>query len=584
MTFRTRTFVSAFVASALALVVATWLMSSALRETMRESIRQGLVHQATLAARLLSDRPDAADPEAEAAELGRALGERVTFIMGDGRVIGDSNVGPERLDSLENHSTRPEIAQARESGSGTATRRSATTGIETEYAAATVTGRSVAYVRIALPIAHIEDEVARVRQEALLGLGAGVSATIVLLWIVSGPIGRRLGAIADGAARYRAGDFSRPIRDPGRDEIGLAAGALDATAQELGARIREMARDRAHTDAMLTGMVEGIVLVDAAGRLVLTNPSVRKMLRLSDDAGGRHYLEVVRQPDISAQLSRALAGETPAPAEIQLDADGQRRSWRAQAVPVAHARGGGAVLVLHDITDLRHADQVRRDFVANVSHELRTPLTAIRGYVEALSDDPGSTDAPQFLEIISRHTQRMERLVKDLLRLARLDAGQEVLERLACSVSAVIGGVEHDLATKLDDRRQRISLHVAADAETVVGDPAKLQDVFRNLLENASNYGPEGSAIDVHARRDEDRVAISVADRGPGIPEGDLQRVFERFYRVDRSRTRDPGGTGLGLSIVRHLVELHGGRVTAANRPGGGSIFTVSLPAAPSAS
>ena len=579
MTFRTRTFVSAFAASALALVVATWLISSALRATMRESIRQGLVHQATLAAQLLSDRSDAADPEAEAAELGRALGERVTFIMADGRVIGDSDVRSERLGTLENHSTRPEVMAARDTGSGTAIRRSATTGIETEYAAAAVHGRSIAFVRIALPIAHIEDEVARVRQEALLGLGAGVAATVVLLWIVSGPVGRRVRAIADGAARYRAGDFTRPIRDPGRDEIGLAAAALDATAQELGARIREMARDRAHTDAMLTGMVEGIVLVDATGRMVLTNPTVRKMLRLADDAGGRHYLEVVRQPDISAQLSRALAGETPAPAEIQLDADGQRRSWRAQAVPVAHARGGGAVLVLHDITDLRHADQVRRDFVANVSHELRTPLTAIRGYVEALNDDPGSPEAPQFLEIISRHTQRMERLVKDLLRLARLDAGQEVLEQLSCPVQAIIGGVEHDLEAKLAGRRQRIACRIQHDAESVIGDPAKLQDVFRNLIENASNYGPEGSLIDVDARREAGQVAIAVADRGPGIPEGDLQRVFERFYRVDRSRTRDPGGTGLGLSIVRHLVELHAGRVTAAHRPGGGSIFTVWLPA-----
>ena len=186
-----------------------------------------------------------------------------------------------------------------------------------------------------------------------------------------------------------------------------------------------MARDRAHTDAILTGMVEGVVLVDAGGRLVLTNPAVRRMLRLAEESGDRHYLEVVRQPDISMQLARALSGEIAAPVEIQLEGDGHRRICRAHAVPVARERGGGAVLVLHDITDLRHADQVRRDFVANVSHELRTPLTAIRGYVEALNDDPASPDAPKFLEIISRHTMRMERLVKDLLRLARLDAGQE---------------------------------------------------------------------------------------------------------------------------------------------------------------
>lgn len=581
MTFRTRSFVSAFIASSLALVVATWLSSSRLRTTMQDSIRESLVHQATLAGQLLSDRPDAADPEAEAARLGRLLGERVTFIAADGVVIGDSDIAPENLGTLENHATRTEIIEARAAGIGTAQRRSATTGIETEYAAAAVRGRSVAFVRIAIPIAHIEDDVAAVRRQALLGLAAGVAATIVLLWIVSGPIGRRLGAIAETAQRYRAGDFSRPIRDSGRDEIGLVATALDDTAQELGARIREMARDRAHTDAILTGMVEGVVLVDAAGGLVLTNPTVRRMLRLSTATGNRHYLEVVRQPDISAQLSRALAGETPPPAEVQLDAEGHRQIWRAQAVPVARERGGGAVLVLHDITDLRHADQVRRDFVANVSHELRTPLTAIRGYVEAISDEPTSPEAPQFLEIISRHTQRMERLVKDLLRLARLDAGQETIERLVCPVAAIVGAVEHDLGARLAHRGQRLVLTVGDGAESVVGDPAKLQDVFRNLIENASNYGPEGGTVEVESHVEADGVAMSVSDRGPGIPDGDLSRVFERFYRVDRSRTRDPGGTGLGLSIVRHLVELLGGRVAAANREGGGSVFTVWLPRQP---
>jgi two-component system phosphate regulon sensor histidine kinase PhoR len=584
VTFRTRTFLGAVIASSLALVVATWLIESRLRAMMQDRIADGLLRQATLAGQLLSDRPDAADPEAEATQLGRLLGERVTFIAADGLVIGDSEIARENLGTLENHAARPEIVHARATGTGTAVRQSATTGIETEYAAAAVRGRSVAFVRIALPIAHVEEEVASVRRQAFLGLAAGVAATIALLWMVSGPMGRRLGVIAATAHRYRAGDFSRPTRDSGGDEIGLVATALDDTAQELGARIREMARDRAHTDAILTGMVEGVVLVDASGRLVLTNPTVRRMLRLSTATGDQHYLEVVRQPDISAQLSHALTGETPAPAEVQLDADGHRQIWRAQAVPVARERGGGAVLVLHDITDLRLADQVRRDFVANVSHELRTPLTAIRGYVEAISDEPASADVPQFLEIISRHTQRMERLVKDLLRLARLDAGQETIERLACPVAAIVGAVEHDLQARLTHRGQRLVLSVRDGGETVVGDPAKLQDVLRNLIENASNYGLEGGVVEVESRVEADGVAVSISDRGPGIPEGDLARVFERFYRVDRSRTRDPGGTGLGLSIVRHHVELQGGRVTAANREGGGSVFTVWLPRRPVAS
>jgi two-component system, OmpR family, phosphate regulon sensor histidine kinase PhoR len=237
------------------------------------------------------------------------------------------------------------------------------------------------------------------------------------------------------------------------------------------------------------------------------------------------------------------------------------------------------VLVLHNITALRHADQVRRDFVANVSHELRTPLTAVRGAAEALSEVPAGSDAAQkFLAIISRHALRMEQLVRDLLRLARLDAGQEPLTRTSCRLDALISSVASDMQAQLDARGQTTRIAVAPDAAQVEGDPTKLHDVLRNLMENASNYSPEGGTIEVSTRRGIGGIELAVADRGPGIPDADLGRVFERFYRVDRSRTRDPGGTGLGLSIVRHLVELHGGRVTAANRDGGGAVFTVTLP------
>jgi two-component system phosphate regulon sensor histidine kinase PhoR len=392
-------------------------------------------------------------------------------------------------------------------------------------------------------------------------------------------LNRRLRVVADTARRYREGDFSRPARDHGQDEIGIVAGVLDETAHELGARLRNLAREQAHMAAILSGMIEGVVLVDSAGRLVLTNPAARAMLHLAGDAEGVHYLEVVRQPDVARQLSSALGGAAPDPVEVSLERDA-RQIFVANVVPVATARGGGAVLVLHDITALRRADQVRRDFVANVSHELRTPLTAIRGYVEALLDAPPDPEqARRFLEIVGRHSERMERLVRDLLRLARLDAGQETIERTDCGLAALIAGVERDLESRLAAKRQRLDVTIAAEAAAVSGDPVKLHDVCRNLVENASNYAPEQGTIEVSTGRSGDHVVLTVADRGPGIPEADLPRIFERFYRVDRSRTRDPGGTGLGLSIVRHLVELHGGHVTAANRAGGGAVFTVSLPA-----
>jgi two-component system phosphate regulon sensor histidine kinase PhoR len=213
-----------------------------------------------------------------------------------------------------------------------------------------------------------------------------------------------------------------------------------------------------------------------------------------------------------------------------------------------------------------------------VSHELRTPLTAIRGYVEALSEgDPDAEETRKFLAIIARHTLRMERLVRDLLRLARLDAGQETLELAPCDVQALAHAVANDLAPTLAARHQRVDVQIESGAESVLADPVKLHDVLRNLVANASAYAPERSTIRVMARPTPGHVAIDVLDEGPGIPDVDLTRVFERFYRVDKSRARDPGGTGLGLAIVKHLIELHGGRISVENRPEGGARFTIEL-------
>jgi two-component system phosphate regulon sensor histidine kinase PhoR len=252
----------------------------------------------------------------------------------------------------------------------------------------------------------------------------------------------------------------------------------------------------------------------------------------------------------------------------------------AQATRVSGEGSHGVVLVLHDITGLRRADRIRRDFVANVSHELRTPLTAIRGYVEALLDVvPPEADTRRFLDIIARHSMRMENLVQDLLRLTRLEAGQEPIDRVACAPVHLFDGVVHDLEPLLTRRQQKVVTTVAPDVASLTGDPGKLHDVLRNLVENAANYAPEGTTIHLSAQRDADHVALVVDDEGPGIPDADLQRVFERFYRVDKARSRETGGTGLGLSIVKHLVGLHGGDVRAENRPGGGARFVVRIPA-----
>jgi two-component system phosphate regulon sensor histidine kinase PhoR len=380
--------------------------------------------------------------------------------------------------------------------------------------------------------------------------------------------------VAAIARRYRSGDLTPLHLDYGDDEIGAVARALDQSLQEMGHRLAEQARDRSRMEAILTGMIEGVIVVDPQGRLQMANDAARRMLKLDTLAIGRPYVETIRHPAVAELLGAALAGHTPDALQLTPPRD-ESRTIMARAAPATAGAAHGAVLVMHDITELRRADQIRRDFVANVSHELRTPLTAIRGYVEALSDGASADDSRRFLDIIARHTHRMERLVSDLLRLARLDAGQETLDIVSCDVESLARAVVADLAPALEGRRQRVEVSVAPGAGTLRADPPKLHDALRNLVANASSYAPEQTTIRIEAQREGARIAVTVSDEGPGIPAEDLARVFERFYRVEKSRARDPGGTGLGLAIVKHLVELHGGTVRAANRAAGGAAVTI---------
>ncbi len=403
--------------------------------------------------------------------------------------------------------------------------------------------------------------------------------------------------VVGGAWRHRAAARARTLSDIGARVLAASTGleapsfritgdadlvALGRTLEDgfgvVGGQRAELRRDRARLAAILSGMVEGVLVVNATGEVDLVNEAARHLLRLPASALGHRYEELIRHPDVAAQITRALQGGMPGGVELSLNRD-PGQIFVARAAPVVAGADHGAVLVLHDITDLRRADRIRRDFVANVSHELRTPLTAIRGYVEALLEAPlDPDDTSRFLGVVARHAQRMETLVKDLLRLARLDAGQEAIDRAACAVGQIWSGVAAELAPALEARRQTIHVDIAPDAGTVAGDPVMLHDIFRNLVENASNYSPEGSAITLDARLDGDLVQLRVLDEGPGIPDGDLQRIFERFYRVDKARSRETGGTGLGLSIVKHLVELHRGDVEAGNRGIRGAVFTLRLP------
>jgi two-component system phosphate regulon sensor histidine kinase PhoR len=581
--FRLRLFLALTAVAVVALAIAAAVASRQLAAATVVRIERGLVAQTKLAAELLSMSRLAADVAAldgEADRLGAFVDARVTFIRGDGAVVGDSAEDAEAIRRLESHSQRPEVVQARATGLGIATRYSTTVGADMLYVAAPTAHPSIAVVRLALPLTDVDAQVRVVRRAAGVALAVALAVALVLAWLASSLLSARLQQVSAAARRYAAGDLPLPAGQYTGDEIGQLERVLDDSVRELARRMADLDRSRRRTEAILAGMVEGVVVVDAGGQLQLVNESARRMLAMpagGQAAIGSRYLHVIRHPGIVAQFDAAIAGVAPDDAEIVLS---NGVTVVARAVPLE--QGGGAVLVLHDITRLRLSDQMRRDFVANVSHELRTPLTAIRGYAEALRDETlSAADRERFLAIIDRHAGRMARLVQDLLRLARIESGQDELRLAPCDVATVFDAIAADLRPRLDARRQRMVIDVAPDVVSIATDAAKLEEVLRNLVDNAIAYAPEATEIRLEAVRDREQVVITVQDEGPGIPGADLTRIFERFYRVDAARSRESGGTGLGLSIVKHLVDRLGGRVSAGNRPTGGAEFVVRLPGAP---
>ncbi len=424
----------------------------------------------------------------------------------------------------------------------------------------------------------VEDRFGPLVPALAVGFLVAVGAALAVARVASIRLQRRVRALTEMARRYSAGAPFPVGREHGDDELGVMARALDQAALELARQVKDLSGQQTRTDAILGGMVEGVLVIDEQGRVQIANESVKRMLGIGSDPTGRFHVELIRHPEVARVIASAVAGDAGPGNEVTLNTD-PPKVLLANARPFAANGERGVALVLHDVTEFRRADQVRQDFVANVSHELRTPLTAIRGGVEALLEEVRPEER-RFVAIIARNSARMERLVSDLLRLARLDAGQEELVLTPCVLEATFDSVVGELAPLVESKHLDVRTSIASDAGTVLADPLKLHDAIRNLVENAVNYSPADSAIELGATGRDGHIRITVADRGPGIPDTDLTRIFERFYRVDAARPRDPGGTGLGLAIAKHLIGLHEGSVRAANRDGGGTTFTIELPQA----
>jgi two-component system phosphate regulon sensor histidine kinase PhoR len=407
-------------------------------------------------------------------------------------------------------------------------------------------------------------------------------AAAIVFFLFSRSVLSRVHRLKQFTERAAAGDFAPLERDREHDELADLADALNRTVAGLGQNIRTLTDERNRSSAILGSMVEGVAVVTADERILFCNWAFEQILELPDGSSqGRTLVEALRQADLVALVRQALSGVEELTGEVEVGTV-RRRNFSVTAAPVRAAGANGAVMVLHDITELRRLERVRRDFVANVSHEFKTPLTAIQGFAETLLsgalDD--KANRKRFVEIIREHARRLARLTDDLLKLSRIEAGRLELEIRPVRVEALVGGCVE--TTRLNAQARGLEIHVdlQKDAPAVRGDGAQLGEVLQNLLDNAVQYTPAGGKIEVKARSNGQGVTFTVTDTGIGIPESDLERIFERFYRVDAARSREAGGTGLGLAIARHIVEAHGGRIWVESAIGQGSRFHFSIPSA----
>ncbi|MEI8064168.1 MAG: ATP-binding protein [Verrucomicrobiota bacterium] len=495
-------------------------------------------------------------------------GLRITVIQRDGTVIAESE---KPLDQLDNHLNRPEVQSALQNGVGSVTRPSDTIHVDLLYVAVLDSNQ---IIRVALPLDNIAETVRQVRRTiASASAIVGLIALPLIFWLAlrtSEPIEtmRRM------ATRVAAGDFTGRAPEQEVGEVGELAGALNQMSRQLETRLWELTSEKAHLAGILAGMTEGVLVVDANGRLRLLNAALRQAFGLTDEALGKTVLEVFRDAGLAE-----LIGAAPAARELTF----LQPAGRVFTVQAGRLTGTtGVVVVFHDISRLKQLENIRKDFVANVSHELRTPLAVIKGYVETLLDEepPDAATGRQFLETIQRHTHRLEVLIDDLLSISALESQQVKLDCKPVFIRATIAAVVEELSQRAREKNITISLETPSDLPAVSADFQRLHEVLVNLIDNAIKYTPAGSLINVSAVRANDFLTVCVADNGPGIAAEHLPRIFERFYRVDKARSRELGGTGLGLAIVKHIIQAHGGRVWVESELEKGSRFYFSLPLA----
>ena len=556
--------------------------------TERELLVRGALVRDQVLLAIIADTPR--ELEGLVQRLGELSGTRITLIAvdrpgaGRGEVLADSDSDPLEM---ENHATRPEFLVALEGRPGRAIRYSRTLRQEMMYVAAPVfeDGRMTTVIRTAVPLTRVNDALASLYGSiALSATVVAVLAAVIGLY-VSRRISGQMREIKVGAERLAAGDFTHKLLVPRLEEFASVAESINRMAEELDDKLRRLTHERNEREAVLTSMVEGVLAVDTDERVIAVNAAAARLLDTDPaSAEGKTIQEVVRNPDLQHVVAQTLDGHRPVEADIVMRVGAEERNLQANGT-LLHGDDDsdvvGAVVVLNDVTRLKRLEAVRRDFVANVSHELKTPVTSIKGFAETLED--GALDDPaaahRFVRIISGQADRLNSIIEDLLALSTLEQSGdspllEIEEADLCDVVAVALEVCGPKAeAKSIELREDCPGRLLARVS-----PPLLEQAVVNLIDNAAKYSAEGSTVIVSLEERGDEVVVSVTDEGQGIAREHLPRLFERFYRVDKARSRDLGGTGLGLAIVKHVAQIHGGRVSVDSVVGRGSIFRIHLP------
>jgi two-component system phosphate regulon sensor histidine kinase PhoR len=522
--------------------------------------------------------------------LGQETGLRVSVIGADGTMLGESDKPFDELKQIENHYERSEVQDAIRDGMGSARRHSKTVNVDLLYVAVAVHppgaaagSKPLGFVRVALPLYQIAQTTAHVHSIVTAAtVFVGIAAIPFLFWMarrVTTPI-QQMRVVAASVAHA---DFSKRVTARPGGELGELAASLNDMAGQLQARLRELNKEKADLSAILSGMTEGVLVMDDAGKIRLANDALRQQLDIGGEAIGKTALEVFRNVPLQEIVAEAVQTGGVVGRELAFLSPVER-TFEINAARLQSHDGApaGVVVLFHDITRLKQLENMRKEFVANVSHELRTPLSIIKGYIETLLDPqpPDAETTRQFLQTIQRHSQRLEALIGDLLTVSALESQQARLQLELVSLRAVAETAAEELARQARDKNMTISVGIPADFPQPRADAHRLHQVFFNLLDNAVKYVQAGGQISVSAKLGDGEIEVQVADNGPGIAAEHLPRIFERFYRVDKARSREVGGTGLGLSIVKHIVQAHGGRAWAESELGEGSVFHLTLPRA----